>query len=159
MSVFDSHHNNPALISSSRVLPSGCPMLSDMLDAQPDGERSIHFQTLFFFPPKARILQRTHNQAVTHSQKGFYIRNLTQTTKSCDGQSPQFWTYSIIFHLWWCGRCISLKLRLKPKCYTPLGPHAFYTSKPACIPWFDVANSTYYEAPRCVTFSLLLPLS
>jgi hypothetical protein len=28
----------------------------------------------------------------------------------------------------------SLKLRLRPKCYTSLDPHAFYTSKSAYIP-------------------------
>jgi len=59
MSVFDSHHNNPALISSSGVLPSGCPMLSDMLDAQPDGELSIHFQTLLFFAKGAYLRGHT----------------------------------------------------------------------------------------------------
>jgi hypothetical protein len=62
--MFDSHHNIPALISSSEVLPSGCPMLYYMFDAQlfpqpqpaADGERSIHFQTLLFFFAKGAYL-------------------------------------------------------------------------------------------------------
>jgi hypothetical protein len=67
MSVFDGHHNIPALIPSSGVLPSGCPMLYYMLDAQlfpqpqpaPDGERSIHFQTLLFFRQR-RVSYKGH---------------------------------------------------------------------------------------------------
>lgn len=75
MSVFDGHHNISAIISSSGVPPSGCPMLYYMLDAllfpqpqpAPDGERSIHFQTLTF-PVKGAYLTENINQAATHTK-------------------------------------------------------------------------------------------
>jgi len=96
MSVFDGHHNIPALISSSGVQPSGCPMLYYMLDAllfpqpqpAPDGERSIHVQTLPFSVKGAYLTENT--QPGRDSHQAFYIRYLTQTIKACYGRSPQF---------------------------------------------------------------------
>jgi hypothetical protein len=135
----------------------------------------LSFPSTLFFAKDAHLTEET--QPGCDSHQWFYIRYLTQTTKACDGQSPQFCTKSIISHLWWNGSCItpldtnpkphlpnnpfqfSPKLRLRPKCYTSLGPHAFCTSKPAYINWFgrpnNMAYSTFWSSAVCNFLSSL----